>query len=102
MNLDETLRTIVREEIRAALREVGGVQPAATELLTITQAAEVANVHRATVQRWLKAGQLQRRGSGRLTRVARSDVMEVLARGQVEAKPATAHDVARLIMRKAG
>jgi hypothetical protein len=56
--IEDALRRIIREEVRAALADMRA-HPAA-ELLTISEAAELARAHRVTVTRWLADGVLPR------------------------------------------
>jgi excisionase family DNA binding protein len=65
----------LRDELRAAL------ELADDELLPIARAAEIAHVSAATVSRWIRAGGLAATGTGKSTRVARSDLVAFLQRG---------------------
>lgn len=80
MSFEETLRTIVREEVRAALSELRTQTSApATAMegqkLPVVQAAALYGPSPSTIAKWMKAGKLTRYGKGRSTRV---DVAELL------------------------
>jgi excisionase family DNA binding protein len=72
----ETMRTVLREEIRAALREHGAAS--ADDLLTYDEAAAYAKVGKTTIKGWCKAGILPTHKRGRLVRVLRSDVLKAM------------------------
>lgn len=74
MSLEETLRQIVREELRAALNE-RPAPSAPDELLTTKQAAEVAKVQPATIRAWARGGELKRYGTAKKARWRRSEVL---------------------------
>lgn len=81
MSFEETLRSIVREEIRSALREELAARPAPSgpELLTIAQAAASTGLGVSTIRTWLSAGKLNRYGAGRAVRVNRAELDRVVA-----------------------
>ena len=88
--LEETLRQIVREEIRAAIDEriAGAVRDAIApavggdgeDYLSATRAAAVADVSPSTIRRWWADGRLPCTGPPRLRRVRRSDLERFLER----------------------
>ncbi len=82
MSLDllvkEAFREVVREEIRAALREAPGASADAP--LTYCQAAELLQCDVSTIGQWVKAGVLPAHGRGKLRRVYRADVLRALER----------------------
>ncbi len=88
MSLDllvtEKFREVVREEIRAALREnnPSGVEKPAT----YEQAAKFAECCVSTIQAWVKRGVLPATGKGKLRRVLLSDVSKALA-GLMDSAP---------------
>lgn len=82
---DDLVRTAVRDAVRELIPELraelqaalarGAVGPASEGgLLTIREAAKFAAVHRKTISRWIRSGQLVALGEGKLTRVRRSDL----------------------------
>lgn len=77
----ETVRTVVREELRQALAEL---RPNSAELLSVEEAAELAGVNPATVRKWMRQG-LRRHGAGRVWRVLRSDLLAWLESGARQA-----------------
>lgn len=82
MTLEETIRAVVREEIRAALRELRQPAPPATSAepyLTIAQAAALACVGGTTVRDWLRAGKLNRYGQGKRVLINRAELERLLA-----------------------
>jgi len=85
VTLEETFRAIVREEVRAALREVTPAAPStgtASPYLTVKQAAEYAgDVRPETVRAWIKSGGLARHGVGRVLLVRRDQLEAFLAAG---------------------
>lgn len=93
---EQWLRDIIREEIRATVAQLQ--QP--TGMLTVSQAAALADVHPQTIQRALRNGDLQRHGKGRMTRVDADDVRAWLAKPRAAAKDDPVA-VAHAILRKA-
>ncbi len=86
MSMAEEIRAIVREEVRAALREaladVGRALtpvPAEDGYLSVEKAAELAEVHPDTIRGWVKAGRLPRHHAGRELRVRRSELHAFLS-----------------------
>lgn len=73
----QTVRDVLREELRAALAELKP-QPAG-EFLTIRQASEVAKVAPDTLRRWIAAGRLRAHRAGRVLRIARPALEAFLA-----------------------
>jgi hypothetical protein len=86
-HIEDALRTIVREELRAVMLEAKPATPApAGDLMTLEDAASHGKVSKATLHRWLRAegGRpplLTRHGKGRLTRVERTQLDAVLRAG---------------------
>lgn len=82
MSLDlvvkDAVREVVRQEIRAALRELNGPGLGADELLTYSQAGLVITCHKNTIAAWVKKGLLPSTGKGRMRRVKRADLFVVL------------------------
>lgn len=67
----EVVREVVREELRAAQQ--------VDEFLTVAQAAQLADVSRGTIRRWIKLGQLTEHRAGPRLRVRRADLVALLA-----------------------
>lgn len=95
MSLDlavqEAVRLVVREEIRSALSVFAGGGFSGDAPLSYAQAAKFVGCSRSTVAQWVRRGLLPATGAGKLTRVRRSDLLDVLARlkaPQVEETPA--------------
>ena len=65
MTLDDSIRALVREEVRAALRTLPGPRPTG-EWLSTEEAAEVAGVRPKTVRAWVAAGMPASRRGRRL------------------------------------
>lgn len=78
--LTEMLRawiaTVVREEVSKA--RVEATQHAASEYMTITEAAAVARVATGTIHRWIRAGRLRKHGAGAHARVARAELEKLM------------------------
>lgn len=90
MTFEDTLRAIVREELRAALRELAPAMPATLPeggklYLSPEEAAELVGVHVDTVREWLRSGELPTHGKGsRVVRVRRDQLERFLERGGAE------------------
>jgi hypothetical protein len=76
----DTVREVVREEIRSAMKDFagGGVGPDAP--LTYEQAAAFVGCHVHTIASWRKRGILQASGKGKMTRFTRADLLIALER----------------------
>lgn len=63
MNIDDLIRTVVRDElkpIRDDLRRLAEDRDKRrSEYLTVRNAAELANVHPSTIREWIKSGRLR-------------------------------------------
>lgn len=83
--LREMLRTIVREEIRAAFARHKGEplrQSGVGDVyLSVTKAARLADVAPGTIRAWIRAGRLDSRRAGRVLRVSRVELETFLATG---------------------
>lgn len=85
MSIEDDIRRVVREEVRAAVREaladVGKAltPPVDDGYLSVEKAAELAEVHPDTIRAWIKAGRLVRHQAGRELRVRRSELHAFLA-----------------------
>src|SRR5687768_9104155 len=88
------LREVVREEIRAALRD----HPNGTEgLLDYRQAAAFIGCGVSTITAWARSGALPVLRRGRLCRVKREDLMRVMSE-TAEKIEETADDIAARIL----
>lgn len=91
MSLEESLRQIVREEIRAAVRELAEAvraRPSGSpeDRLTLAEAAVMARKSSATVARWIETGALPCTRRGKSPLIARGDLEAYL---RAEARPGT-------------
>ena len=77
--LREEIRTAVREELRALLPKVPASPAQSDDFLSVQDAAKVARVCAATVRSWLRHGQLKRYGTARLPRIRRSELVRFMA-----------------------
>jgi excisionase family DNA binding protein len=72
MDLEQRIREIVREELAKA-------KPANdSDYLTTAEAAKLAKVTEGTVRRWARSGRLTTHRAGRVVRVRRSDLLDLL------------------------
>lgn len=83
--LKEIVREVVRDEFRAALKEIVPrpslpERPTSTPLLTTSQAARYSAVHPETVRMWISKGVLPARRTGRNFRIAQDDLDAFLRR----------------------
>ena len=103
MTLDETLRLIVREELRAALKEIQ-VAPSSTSpgptakaagavMMTVGDVAERCQVRPETVRGWVHSGELIARKTGRHLRVRPSDFEAFLSSVDTSGAPTINSDV---------
>lgn len=79
----EAVRTVVREEIRAALAEHRG-GTGGEEILTYSQGAQLIGRHVSTIVKWVHDGLLPAHGRGKGRRVYRADVLRAL---ELSSKP---------------
>ena len=82
MNLfnEDALREIIRDEIRATLRQELGKKPAASgEFVSVADAAQIASVAQQTIRVWIRGGKLKRYNAGRVYRVRRTELEALLA-----------------------
>lgn len=81
MSFEDTLRAIVREELRTALAELQSAQPAPRlELLLVADVARACKVAPKTVTGWISSGRLAARKAGRKWVVLPADLERFLAR----------------------
>ena len=92
MSLDESLRRILRDEVRAVLREEIGTlldkldehaavessASSSSEFLTTKEAAAIARVGASTIRTWIGNGSLKRYGRGNHFLVARHELEQWL------------------------
>lgn len=87
----DDMRALIRHEMAQAQPAAGSAQqPAADELLTVQQAAEVLDVCVATVHEWKRRGVLTYRKIGGRAYLTRADVLAAGSREQRSQKPARA------------
>lgn len=80
--LDETIRSIVREVVREELAQRGDARPANDCYLPTAEAAALVGVADGTIRRWIRERRLPSHRAGRVLRVRTSDLHELLAGGQ--------------------
>jgi len=94
MALDEALQIAVREALVRAFREelpklVEQLRPVLTrepdECLSLSKAASLVGVAKATVRKWVDSGRLRRYGEERVLRVRRVDLLAFLESQGAEA-----------------
>ncbi len=78
----DALRTVVREEFGRAAPGV------AEEFLSVAQAARLAGIAAGTIRAWMMEGKLRRYHAGRVLRVKRSELEQLLSEPPVKAKVA--------------
>ncbi len=74
----DAVREVVRQEIRAAFRELAGPGLGEDAPLTFKAAALLISCSPNTIANWVKRGLLAAIGKGRMRRVRRADVFMVL------------------------
>ena len=80
------LRDIIRDELRAVIRQELGKKPAAAgDYVSVTDAAKIASVQGQTIRSWIRSGRLVGYKAGRVVRVRRSDLEAFLAAGPAAA-----------------
>jgi excisionase family DNA binding protein len=86
--LDDVVRTLVRDAVRDALREelaplvrrnATSSHGADDSYLSVTKAAQVADVAPGTIRAWIRAGRLTSKRAGRVLRVSRSELAQFMA-----------------------
>lgn len=75
MTLEDQIRRIVREELQRASADH-------VDYLTTRDAAAVAKVAEGTIRRWIRSGRLPTHRAGRVMRVRRTDLVELLKRSE--------------------
>ena len=88
MSLEESVRTVVREELKRVLREelrslieqLRAGPNAESEFLSVKEAAEFTRVSEATVRDWMTRG-LKRYGQGHVVRIRRAELLLFLSQG---------------------
>ncbi len=76
--LKEVVRVVVRDEIRAALKDFGGGSFGLEQPLAYEDAGKFLGCHANTIAGYVKRGLLPATGSGRMRRVMRADLLLVL------------------------
>ena len=92
MSLEESVRAVVREEmkrvlreeLRAAIEELRGLPSAAEkEFLSVKEAADLTDVSQTTVREWMTKG-LKRYGQGHVVRIRRVELLAFLSANSQE------------------
>ncbi len=110
MSLEESVRAVVREEMKRVLREelravieqLRAAPNAANEFLSVKEAAELTRVSEATVREWMTRG-LKRYGQGHVVRIHRAELLLFLSAGTDNAsEDIDIEDHAIAILRRTG
>ncbi len=110
LGLEESVRAVVRDEMRRVLREElpalladlrppGRDESAARDFLFVEEVARQCRVTPKTVRAWIEHGQLAAGKAGRRYVVARAGLEAFLASGQKEPQPQVEDQVSRIIDR---
>ena len=92
--LRDVIASVVRAEVRAALKEerehaVPSSPPlGSTEYVSVREAAKVADVHEATIRSWLRQGRLPQHRAGRHYRIKAVELRALLDGPSGAATPA--------------
>jgi len=76
-DLEAAIEAAVARGVRRALEEAKPYRAVEAELLSVKQAAALANVSRDTIRAWLEEGLLNRYGSAHAVRVRRDELLNV-------------------------
>ncbi len=90
--LRAVIAEIVREEVAKAL---AAARPANDEYLTAIAAGELAQVAAGTIRRWIREGRLPEYKAGRVVRVKRADLEDLLRTGVRKASDLSPEALAR-------
>lgn len=96
--VQEAVRAVVREEMRAALRDFTGGGLSSDAPLSYKQAGSFLGCHANTVAQYVRRGLLTATGTGRMTRVKRSDLLLVLEKLAAPAVVETSAQIATRIL----
>jgi excisionase family DNA binding protein len=75
----EEMKRVLREELRAAIEELRATPNAQSEFLSVKEAAKLTRVSEATVREWMTRG-LTRYGQGHVVRICRAELLLFLSR----------------------
>src|SRR5260370_23890966 len=106
MTFEETLRAIVREELKNVLRtdllpQLGDGRCANSEedrYLSLQKAGEFIDIHPDTIRKWIKEGRLHSYRAGRELRVLRSELCRFLEAADSVEQRGTAEEEAATIL----
>jgi hypothetical protein len=104
MTLEETLRVIVREELRHFARELASAMQARPagdpeQLLSKAEAAAAAGgASISSIDRWISQGDLPVRKRGRYVRIRRGDLDALLSRQAVQGGELDADELADRVL----
>jgi len=76
--LREEMKRVLREELRSAIEQLRAAPNAASEFLSVKEAAELTRVSEATVRDWMTRG-LKRYGQGHVVRIRRGELLRFLS-----------------------
>jgi excisionase family DNA binding protein len=80
-DFEHQLRELVREVVREELARVRGEPATSGEYLSTGAAAQIAGVHPGTIRRWIREGRLAEHRAGRVVRVLRSELEQLMRSG---------------------
>lgn len=92
--VEDTLRRVVREEVRRAIHETARSAGPSDDRVTRTKAAAAASVSPATISKWVGEGRLRAYGEGRNTRFSLAEVLAMKPPEMSSAETVTARAVA--------
>jgi excisionase family DNA binding protein len=101
---ERALRDLIAAEVRKVVREEiarGSGATAGDDYLAVKDAARIASVATDTIRDWIKNGSLGRYHAGRVLRVKRSELHELLARPPALGATDTPEAAARAYLRRA-
>jgi len=74
----EELKRVLREELRLAIEQLRAAPNAESEFLSVKEAAQLTRVSEATVRDWMTRG-LRRYGQGHVVRIRRAELLRFLS-----------------------
>jgi excisionase family DNA binding protein len=98
------LRTLIADEVRRVIRDelANAKTQDPGDYVSVSEAARIASVATDTVRDWISRGKLGRYNAGRVLRVRRTELDELLAQPAATRVALTPEDEARAYLRRAG
>lgn len=93
MSLEDSLRQIVREELRDALRDLKGSRAegrSGAELLSIAQCVALTGYSAGTIRKWRAEDRFTKYGQGRTIRIDKAELLRLMRRRDDAAAPTDA------------